>query len=334
MFQNPSLNEIYRNFRSNTNIIQDPKNNDIINNIFDNNRSIVDDDKFYNLTKDNEQKNFMDLKNCNNSEEENQNINDIVNNIYTPSDIKIKEEENKKDNINISQLKTAPKTLFKTSKQNDEKDKYEYEYEKEKAMIKARTSLLKYGRKKLNKLIKNSPHLPQKYKTREKIIHPASNYITPKVSNGFNKKFWKMKFKRILTYGKNRITKNNAIYKNDLNIKDIINYIKDYQVKNNILPPDLRSIKNLLYLKSLGLIKKFVKSKDFIKFKKKDHIEIDRIGIKREINIDIFTESGFIDLLKPFEDNKSKDLKKKDKNMRKYSAFRECFHYRHVRNDN
>ena len=350
--QNTLTYKMYPNLGPNTNIIQQQQNNDTINNFVKNRQSNVYYDKFYNLTKDNEQNIFMDMENCFKYEEENQNIISMENKIYIPPDIKIEEKkESKKDNININILQTREKTLFKTIKQNDVKvtknpdniihkegdnkniiNIADYKYEKQKTIKKAISSLLKYARDKLNKLIRNSRQLPKKYKTRKKIIHPVS--ITSKASNRFNKKFWKMKFKRILFFGKNRIAKKNTIYNNYLNIRSIIKYIKDYQVKNNTLPLDLRKIKRLLHLKPLDLIKKFVKSKKFKLFKEKEHIEIDRIGIKREINIDIFTESGFICLLKPFEDNKSIELKKKNNNKRKYSAFRKCFHHRHVTNDN
>ena len=247
-------------------------------------------------------------------------------------------------NINNSNIyfkkgeKENPKKLcstFFTTIKNDEK---KIQYKKEGAKKKIKNHILKTNLKKLNKYIRK--YLPPKYKRRNYIIHaPNSNLLSSKVSDTANKKYLNMKFRRILTYGQNKITKKNLQYKNYLNIKEIMKYINEYYKKNNYLPIGLRKIKKLLNMKPLDLISNFVKSKDFKKFKKEKQSIIFREGIINEtekINkIDIFTEKGIFDLFKPLDNNKNnmpKDINSiKNKKKSLSGAYRKCLHLQHLK---
>lgn len=134
-----------------------------------------------------------------------------------------------------------------------------------------------------------------------------------------------MTFKRILSFGKNRITKKDNAYNNYLNIKNMIRYIKEYKAKNNKLPQDLLRIKKLLYMRPENLIKMYYKSKKFNSFRKKKIFLRYKNGLLNEVDkIDISTEKGLINLLKPFEDNKSKSKAKKKK--KSPTIYRKCLH--------
>ena len=269
-------------------------------NVENENKYDCDYQKFYHMQKDNQINSFSIFKNGNipNTENNDENkCNAKPNTNINNSNIYFKKGE-----------KENPKKLcstFFTTIKNDEK---KIQYKKEGAKKKIKNHILKTNLKKLNKYIRK--YLPPKYKRRNYIIHaPNSNLLSSKVSDTANKKYLNMKFRRILTYGKNKITKKNLQFKNYLNIKEIIKYINEYYKKNNYLPIGLRKIKKLLNMKPLDLISNFVKSKDFKKFKKEKQSIIFREGIINEtekINkIDIFTEKGIFDLFKPLEDNEN-----------------------------
>ena len=299
-------------------------------NVENENKYDCDYQKFYHMQKDNQINSFSNIKNENmpNTENNDENKCNAKPNINIKnSDIYIKKGE-----------KENPKNLcstFFTTMKNDEK---KIQYKKEGAKKKIKNHSLKTNLKKLNKYI--CKYLPPKYRRRNCKIHaPNSNLLSSKVSDTANKKYLNMKFRRILTYGKNKITKKNLQFKNYLNIKEIIKYINEYYKKNNYLPIGLRKIKKLLNMKPLDLISNFVKSKDFKKFKKEKQSSIFREGILNEtekINkIDIFTEKGIFDLFKPLEDNENnmpKDInsiKKKKKSLS--GAYRKCLHLQHLK---
>ena len=299
-------------------------------NVENENKYDCDYQKFYHMQKDNQINSFSIFKNGNMPNTENNDENKC----------------NAKPNTNINNSniyfkkgeKENPKKLcstFFTTIKNDEK---KIQYKKEGAKKKIKNHILKTNLKKLNKYIRK--YLPPKYKRRNYIIHaPNSNLLSSKVSDTANKKYLNMKFRRILTYGQNKITKKNLQYKNYLNIKEIMKYINEYYKKNNYLPIGLRKIKKLLNMKPLDLISNFVKSKDFKKFKKEKQSIIFREGIINEtekINkIDIFTEKGIFDLFKPLEDNKNnmpKDINSiKNKKKSLSGAYRKCLHLQHLK---
>ena len=294
------------------------------------NKYDCDYQKFYHMQKDNQINSFSIFKNGNMPNTENNDENKC----------------NAKPNTNINNSniyfkkgeKENPKKLcstFFTTIKNDEK---KIQYKKEGAKKKIKNHILKTNLKKLNKYIRK--YLPPKYKRRNYIIHaPNSNLLSSKVSDTANKKYLNMKFRRILTYGQNKITKKNLQYKNYLNIKEIMKYINEYYKKNNYLPIGLRKIKKLLNMKPLDLISNFVKSKDFKKFKKEKQSIIFREGIINEtekINkIDIFTEKGIFDLFKPLDNNKNnmpKDINSiKNKKKSLSGAYRKCLQLQHLK---
>ena len=299
-------------------------------NVENENKYDCDYQKFYHMQKDNQINSFSIFKNGNMPNTENNDENKC----------------NAKPNTNINNSniyfkkgeKENPKKLcstFFTTIKNDEK---KIQYKKEGAKKKIKNHILKTNLKKLNKYIRK--YLPPKYKRRNYIIHaPNSNLLSSKVSDTANKKYLNMKFRRILTYGQNKITKKNLQYKNYLNIKEIMKYINEYYKKNNYLPIGLRKIKKLLNMKPLDLISNFVKSKDFKKFKKEKQSIIFREGIINEtekINkIDIFTEKGIFDLFKPLDNNKNnmpKDINSiKNKKKSLSGAYRKCLHLQHLK---
>lgn len=112
---------------------------------------------------------------------------------------------------------------------------------------------MKSNVKKLNKLI--AKYLPKIFKSRVKKIHCANDkFMSSKVSKKGDINFGNMTFKRILTYGRNRITKRNSQLKNYENIKVIIKYIEEYYIKYHKLSIGLKKIINLLYMKPISLI--------------------------------------------------------------------------------
>ena len=129
-----------------------------------------------------------------------------------------------------------------------------------------------------------------------------------------------MRFKRILVFGINRISKKKLQLKNYNNIDKILEYIKNYRKENGKLSLGLRNIKTLLFMKTPGLIRIFVKSKDFENYKKEEKSIVFRNGLlKEEEKIDIFKEEGILSLFSPIKDN----LKSKRKIT---GVFRKCFH--------
>ena len=130
--------------------------------------------------------------------------------------------------------------------------------------------------KKINKLIEKD--YPQIYKNGRNKIHTSnSTLITSKVIKKDDRLLWKMRVRRILTYGKTRKTKNNLQLKNYQNFKIILND------KNNIgLSDNFRKIKYLLNLRFFHLIKIFTKSKDFKAFKESNKMIKCREAILKE----------------------------------------------------
>ena len=76
-----------------------------------------------------------------------------------------------------------------------------------------------------------------------------------------------MRFKRILVYGINRISKKNLQLHQ--NIDKIFEYIENYRKKNGELSWGLWEIKTFFSTKTPDLIRIFVKSEDFENEKKK-----------------------------------------------------------------
>lgn len=290
--------------------------------------------KLLNLKKDEDVDSFNNLfeeKNINLLfDDDNENKDKNCN--YTPkinmengNNIFIKEDEKKKNNIHSSTLFTSsfiPNQNKSIEENNNISNTIQYKKESAQKMIKAQ--VLKFNLKKLIKLIKK--YLPKRFKKRENKIHPP-NYklITSQVRNIDNKKFMNMTFKKILIYGKNRITKKDCQYKNYKHIKMIIRYLQKYYKKHNCLSHGLIKIKVLLNKKPPGLIKNFVKSKTFEEFKKRKQSIIFQEGISKEKdNIDIFTEKGIVDLFEPLE------LEKKYKKRKVISGiYRKCLHFHH-----
>ena len=188
-------------------------------------------------------------------------------------------------------------------------------YKKEEAKKNIKNKIMKSIVKKVNKLIEKD--YPQKYKNGRNKIHTSnSTLITSKVTKKDDRLLWKMRVRRILTYGKTRKTKNNLQLKNDQNFKDILN-----DKNNNGLSDNFRKIKYLLNLRFFHLIKIFTKSKDFKVFKESNKmIKCREEILKEKKHIDIFTEKGIMDLFRPIEDKKAKILS---------GAILKCHHIHH-----
>ena len=183
-------------------------------------------------------------------------------------DINIEKGNNEgRNNINSTKPNTtAPFVTYK--KTDDDKD---IPFKKEECKKTLRVRIINESLHKLN-------NLPRRLKNK---INKVTTKLISKVSNRYNKKFWKMRFKRILSFGKNRITKKDNAYNNYVNIKNIIRYIKEYMAKNNKLPQDLLRIKKLLYMRPENLIKMYSKSKKFSFFlKRRNFFEISKRTIK------------------------------------------------------
>ena len=305
--QNLENNNKY-NFDSKLLNLEKDKDVDSFNNLFeDKNKNFLFDDDDDNENKD---------KNCNYTPKINM---ENGNNIF------IKEDEKKKNNIHSSTLFTSsfiPNQNKSIEENNNISKTIQYKKESAQKMIKAQ--VLKFNLTKLIKLIKK--YLPKGFTKRENIIHAANcKLITSQVRNKDNKKFMNMTFRKILIYGKNRITKKDCQYKNYKHIKMIIRYLKEYYKKHECLSHGLIKIKVLLNKKPPGLIKNFVKSKTFEKFKKRKESIIFQEGILKEKgNIDIFTEKGIVSLFKPLE------LEKKYKKRKVISGiYRKCLHFHH-----
>lgn len=238
-------------------------------------------------------------------------------------DINIEKGNNEGRN-NINSTKSNTTALFVTYKKTD--DDKDIPFKKEECKKTLRVRIINESLHKLNNYIKKSTNLPRRLKNK---INKVTTKLISKVSNRYNKKFWKMRFRRILSFGKNRITKKDNAYNNYVNIINIIRYIKEYKAKNNKLPQDLLRIKKLLYMRPENLIKMYSKSKKFNSFRKEEIFLRYQKGLLNEVDkIDISTEKGLINLLKPFEDNKSKSMAKKQK-KKSPAIYRKCLHSKH-----
>lgn len=306
-------NSIRKSFNKSSQEAYNPQNLSLLGN----NMKFDDDWKFKILPKDTQNDNFIIENSAYNVSNIDENENEENNRNFEPNP----NQNIPNQNITITKKdEKMPSTLFTTFRIKKKK----IECKKEGAKKKIKSYIIKCGVKKLNKLKKNLPKIFQK---RECTIHVAnSKLFSQKVSKADDKKFWNKTFKYILSYGRNRMAKKQL--NNFINIKNIIKYINDYYKKYHKLSVGLRKIKNLIYMKFLGLIKNFVKSKEFETFKKKEESIIFRNGIMKEKeSIDIFTEKGIIDLFRP-EDNLTKNgnqLKKK----KFYRAYRKYFHIYH-----
>lgn len=224
-----------------------------------------------------------------------------------PTRLKNKDDKDEKDfdkNSSEKANNAGPKTssknpIFKVITRKPPKTHIDYKREGVKKKLKSR--ILKKALKLLNRLIcKYSRYLKQYNKRKNKIKSQDNNLITKKVTAEDDKKIWKMSFRKILTEGKSSEKKNKA-YQNNCNI----NYILDSKSINNHNKNDnaqkiLKKIKRLLYMRFKGLIKIFVKSRDFKKFKDDDNVKFCRNCLKKEKDgIDIFTKKGIIRLFRP-----------------------------------
>lgn len=173
------------------------------------------------------------------------------------------------------------------------------EYKKHNVKKKLKHLILKASLKRLEKLIsKIFKYLPKHNKKENKIHGANSKNISERVSAKDDDIIWDMKYIKILIYAKNIETKNPQ-YKNDGNIKIIIDFIDNYK-KNDKILEIVKEIKSLLNKRFYELIILFANSEDFEKFKKEDQAIISRNRIKKEKQkLDIFTTEGLLNLFRP-----------------------------------
>ena len=266
------------------------------------------DSKFYNLKQDSEHENFLETSREYNSDIEDRN--DEINQVSEP---KSNKDDHNQNPPSEKQKEKTPTPTFIVHKPNQNK-----QYKKEEGKKGLRSRVFKFSVKKLNKYIRK--YLPKEFFGRKTKIHaPYTKYVGSRVTKDDDKKFWNMSFKRILVYGINRISKKNLQTKNHKNIEKIFEYIENYRKKNGKLSLGLCKIKTLLSTNTPGLIRIFVKSKYFEKYKKKVKSIVFRNGLLASEKIDVYSEEGILTLFSPIKDN----LKSK-RNI--YGAYRKCFH--------
>lgn len=251
------------------------------------------DIKFYNLKKDNEQNNFVEIPvECNLDIEDRNDENNQV------SEPKLNKDDHDQNPPNEKQKEKTPTPKFIAYKPNQYK-----QYKKEEGKKGLKNRIYKFLVKELNKCIRK--YLPKEFSERKMKIHvPNTKFVGSRVTKDDDKKFWNMRFKRILALGRNRISKKKLQLKNYKNICKILKYIENYSKKNGELSLGLLKIKKLLFMKTPGLIRIFVKSEDFENYKKEEKSIVFRNGLLVEKEkIDVFKEEGILTLFSPIKDN-------------------------------
>lgn len=190
--------------------------------------------------------------------------------------------------VEIKKLKFCVKTpKIKNNDDNNESSLPSYfKFESYKKYCKAKIN--KYATETLNKYIKNSI-LSEIIK--EDIHLPNYKLFTSKVTEDDNLKSLKFKVKDIFIIGKENKALQNQNFK-------IISKIYEYLDKYEILPDNLKKIKNFLEMSYEDLIKAFYESKEFYTFKNDKRTKFYDDETKAQEGFSLLEGYGLIKLFK------------------------------------